>query len=65
MKYGAFLLMAIALFLSADEGAKSVVSLDVLEGKKVYVPIKPPIDLSKEVYIQEDDQNTTHHGSKK
>lgn len=59
MKYGAFLLISIALSLSANQGAKSAVSQDVAEGKIVYVPLKPPIDLREESRIQERDQNTT------
>lgn len=60
MRYGAFLLIAMTLFLSADQGVKSPVSLDVSEGKKVYVPLKPPIDLRAESRIQERDQNATN-----
>lgn len=59
MKYGAFLLIAIALSLSADQGVKSAVSLDSTEGKSVYVPLKPPIDPREESRIQERDQNAT------
>jgi hypothetical protein len=65
MKYGAFLLITIALSLSAEQGAKSVLSSDVSEGKTVYIPIKPPIDLREESRIQERDQNATYHGGKK
>ncbi|MBV5321536.1 MAG: hypothetical protein JZU62_07610 [Sulfuricurvum sp.] len=59
MKYGAFLLISIALSLSADQGAKSPVSADGAEGKSVYVPLNPPIDLREESRVQERDQNTT------
>lgn len=65
MKYGAFLLISVALSLSAEQGVKSPVSLDVSEGKKVYVPLKPPIDLREESHIQERDQNMTLHGGQK
>jgi hypothetical protein len=65
MKYGAFLLISIALSLSADQGVKSPVSLEVSEGKSVYVPLKLPIDLREESRIQEYDQNATHLGGQK
>lgn len=65
MKYAAFLLIILTLSWGTEKGEKSAVSLDSAEGKKVYVPINPPIDPSKEVYIQEYDQNRTYHGSQK
>ncbi|MDD2369850.1 MAG: hypothetical protein PHQ90_11145 [Sulfuricurvum sp.] len=65
MKYGAFLLIIMALSLSAEKGVKSAVASDVSEGKTVYVPIKAPIDLREEVRIQERDQNMTLHGGQK
>ena len=64
MKHKAFLLIFIALSLSA-EGVKPVLSSGVQEGKAVYVPLKLPIDLRDESRIQEHDQNATHLGGEK
>lgn len=64
MKHTAFLLIFIALSLSAG-GVKPVLSSGVQEGKPVYVPIKPPIDLREESRVQEHDQNATHLGGQK
>jgi hypothetical protein len=65
MNRSAFLLMAIIISLSADEGVKSPVSVHATEGKSVYVPVQPPIDIHEEIRIQERDQNATRHGSQK
>ena len=62
MNRAAFFLSAFLVSLGADEGVKSPVSIQVAEGKSVYVPVKLPIDLSKEAQIQERDQNPTRHG---
>jgi hypothetical protein len=56
------LTMVFIVSLGAEEGVKSPMSVDVKEGKSVYAPVKPPIDLSEEARIQERDQNATRHG---
>lgn len=61
----AFLLVAIIISLGADEGVKSPVSVHATEGKSVYVPVQPPIDIHEEIRIQERDQNVTRNGFKK
>ena len=62
MKYGTFLFAVIAIWLSADEGNKLLKS--EVEGKTLYRPIAPPIDLREESKVQEQDQNATHLGGK-
>jgi len=62
VKYGAFLFLVIAVWLSADQGDKSTDSKS--EGKTVYRAIEVPIDLRQESKIQEEDQNGTHLGGK-
>ena len=60
-----FLLMVIIISLGADEGVKSPVSVHAEEGKSVYIPVQPPIDIHEEMRIQERDQNVTRNGSQK
>ncbi|MCX6061701.1 MAG: hypothetical protein NT103_05580 [Campylobacterales bacterium] len=65
MNRSAFLLVVTIISLNADEGVKSPISVHAREGKSVYIPIQPPIDVREEVRIQERDQNTTYHDSQK
>lgn len=65
MNRSAFLLIVIMTSLGADEGMKSPVSVHVREGKSVYIPIQPPIDVRAEIRIQESDQNVTRNGRQK
>jgi hypothetical protein len=65
MKYGAFLLVAIIISLGADEGVKSPVPVHTAEGKSVYIPVQPPVDIREEIRIQERDQNATRPGTQK
>jgi homoserine acetyltransferase len=58
-------IMAIIISLGADEGVKSPVSIHTAEGKSVYTPVQPPVDVREEIRIQERDQNATYHGSQK
>lgn len=57
------LTMAFIVALGADEGVKSPVSAHAKEGKSVYVPVSPPINLFEEAHLQERDQNGTRHGA--
>jgi hypothetical protein len=57
--------MVIIISLGADEGVKSPASVHAAEGKSVYVPVQPPIDIHEEMRIQERDQNVTRNGSQK
>ena len=64
MKRAAYLLtMVFIVSLGAEEGIKSPISVHVKEGKSVYAPVNPPINLSEEARIQERDQNATRHGA--
>lgn len=65
MKRAAFLLLMFVASLGAEEGEKSAVSVQVPEGKSVYVPLPSAIDLQAEVRIQENDQNTSRQGLQK
>lgn len=62
MKYGAFLFVVLAIWLHADQRNKPL-NPDT-EGKKLYRPIAPQIDLREESKVQEQDQNATHLGGK-
>jgi homoserine acetyltransferase len=57
--------MVIIISLGADEGVKSPVSVHAEEGKSVYIPVQPPIDIHEEIRIQERDQNATRNGFQK
>ncbi|MFA6197449.1 MAG: hypothetical protein WC656_12515 [Sulfurimonas sp.] len=59
------LIIGFIISLNAEEKVKSPISTHVKEGKSVYTPINPQVNLSQEVNIQERDQNTTYHGTKK
>lgn len=59
------LIMVFIISLGAEEGVKSPASVDTSEGKSVYVPVNPPINLSEEARIQAEDQNATRHGLQK
>lgn len=59
----AFLLVVFIVSLNAEEGIKSPVSVHTTEGKSVYIPVNPPVNLFEESSIQEYDQNVTRHGS--
>lgn len=65
MNRSAFLLIVIMTSLGAEEGMKSPVSVHTTEGKSVYIPIQPPIDVREEIRIQERDQNVTRNGRQK
>lgn len=38
-------------------------STNASEGKSVYIPPEPPVDVVEEGYVQKEDQNSTGHGS--
>ncbi|MCK9371580.1 MAG: hypothetical protein M0P91_00125 [Sulfuricurvum sp.] len=66
MKYAAYLLtMVFILSPGAAEGVTSPISVDVKEGKSVYAPVNPPINLFEEARLQEHDQNATRRGGQK
>jgi len=63
MKYIIGLIMLlIGVLLSANVQVKSPISSDAQEGKSVYAPIRPWLNLQDEVQIQQDDQNATMRG---
>lgn len=56
------LLILLLALLSAEEKYKSPVSSSVKEGKNLYVPIRDHVNLSEEIRIQQNDQNSTRRG---
>jgi len=65
MNRSAFLLMVIIISMGAAEGVKSPVYVHAAEGKSVYIPLRPPIDVREEMRLQERDQNVTRPGFQK
>lgn len=63
MNRAAFLLMGLIVSIGAAQGGMSAVSTEAKEGKNVYVPLVPPIDLQEEGRIQERDQNMTRQST--
>jgi hypothetical protein len=63
-RIAALLLMSLALLYSA-QSQSSPSSPDEVQGKSVYVPPAPPVDVVEEGCVQKEDQNVTGHGSAK
>lgn len=63
MSRAVFLLIMLIASIGAEERGITAVSEDAKEGKNLYAPLVPPVDLEKERQIQERDQNTTRQSS--
>ncbi len=57
-------LMSLAL-LYGVQTQSSPSSPDEVQGKSVYVPPAPPVDVVEEGCVQKDDENVTGHGRAK
>lgn len=55
-------LMSIAFLYSAQTHS-SPSSPDEVQGKSVYIPSAPSVDIVEEGCVQKEDQNMTEHGS--
>lgn len=53
----------LVMSLDANEVKTIPTSPDALEGKSVYVPPAPSVDVVEEGCVQKEDQNSTGHGS--
>lgn len=49
----------------AEEGIRSPISVDTLEGKSVYIPAVTPVNLLDEKKLQKEDQNSTGYRNAK
>jgi hypothetical protein len=59
-----FIIVFLTLLMSLDANEVKTIptSPDALEGKSVYVPPAPAVDVVEEGCVQKEDQNTTGYG---
>lgn len=55
--------LALMIGVSGEEVKNSPLSSEAVQGKSVYVPPAPSVDVVEEGCVQKEDQNSTGHGS--
>lgn len=65
MKLVIFLTLLCSTAINAENTIQSPVSTNATEGKNLYIPPNPPVNLNEEIRIQKEDQNSTQHGGAK
>ncbi len=65
MKLVIFLMLLCSAAINAENKIQSPVSTKGTEGKNLYIPLNPPVNLNEEIRIQKEDQNSTQHGGAK